>query len=64
MPARPRIIDGGLSINRKLFYAPKAPRPPKHYGGQEVQGYAIAIVIFAVAAVLLAIAMRIALSGI
>jgi len=51
-------------MNRKLFYAPKAPPPPKHYGGQEVQGYAIAIVIFAVAAVLLAIAVRIALSGI
>lgn len=47
-----------------LFDPPRAPRPPRRYDDREVQGYAIAIVIFAVAVVLLAIALRIATHGI
>ncbi len=50
-------------MDRKLFYAPRAPRPPRVYGGGEAQGYALAVVMFAVAALVLAVALRLVVTG-
>ncbi len=41
----------------------KAPRPPRSYGAREVQGYGVAVIMFGVGAVLVAIAVRIAMAG-
>jgi hypothetical protein len=46
---------------KRAFFEPlKAPRPPRRYGARDVQGYGVAVIMFGVAAILLAIALRIA----
>lgn len=46
-----------------LFGAPRAPRPPKRNRAADAQAYGVAIIMFAAAMVLLAVAARILLGG-